>query len=53
MITNKIAKSILLNTRILMRFGGGHHHAPYDWRDDKGQNPDIFEDPRAIGIQPA
>lgn len=34
MLVNKIAKATLLQTRILMKFGGGHHHHVYDWRDD-------------------
>ncbi len=49
MLVNKIAKATLLQTRILMSFSGGHHHV-YDWRDDPKHNPDIYHDPRAVGI---
>lgn len=31
-------------------FSGGHHVAPYDWRDDHALNPHYEEDPRRTGI---
>lgn len=31
-------------------FSGGHHHKPYDWRDDHALNPFYEEDPRRMGI---
>ena len=39
MIVNRLSHRLLLNTKIMMRFGGGHHHV-YDWRDDHVANPD-------------
>lgn len=30
-------------------FSGGHHHKPYDWRDDHALNPYYELDPRAVG----
>ena len=36
-----------------MKFGGGHHHKVYDWRDDHNANPDFVRDPRAIGVKPS
>lgn len=30
-------------------FSGGHHHKPYDWRDDHALNPFYEQDPRALG----
>lgn len=53
MLVNTLAQKTLLQTKIIMRFGGGHHHAPYDWRDDHAKNPDLFYDPRMIGVKPA
>lgn len=41
MLVNKLARNIVLNTRILARFSGGHHHV-YDWRDDHAKNPDFY-----------
>lgn len=51
MLVNKLSQRMLLQTRILMRFSGGHHHVVYDWRDDVTKNPDFFEDPRRIGCE--
>lgn len=53
MIVNRLSGKILLQTRILMKFSGGHHHQVYDWRDDHAQNPDFYEDPRMIGVRRA
>jgi hypothetical protein len=30
-------------------FSGGHHHKPFDWRDDHTLNPYYEVDPRAVG----
>jgi hypothetical protein len=32
--------------KIARAFGGGHHPAKYDWRDDPQYNPDIVYNPR-------
>ena len=42
MIVNKLTHKMLLQTRVMMRFSGGHHHHVYDWRDDHTKNPDFF-----------
>jgi hypothetical protein len=31
-------------------FSGGHHHKPYDWRDDHALNPFYEADPKSLGI---
>lgn len=53
MIVNKLASRMLIQTRIMMKFSGGHHHHVYDWRDDHAQNPDFYDDPRMVGIRSA
>lgn len=53
MIVNKLSQHLLLQTRILMKFSGGHHEPVYDWRDDLTKNPDFYDDPRAIGVRDA
>jgi len=30
-------------------YGGHHHHARYDWRDDPKHNPDLYIDARDVG----
>lgn len=51
MLVNKLAHKMLLNTKIFMRFSGGHHEVVYDWRDDQTKNPDFYQDPRMIGCK--
>jgi len=53
MIVNKLASQMLLQTRVLMKFSGGHHHHVYDWRDDHAKNPDLYVDERMFGVKPA
>lgn len=53
MIVNKLASRALIQTRIMMKFSGGHHAPVYDWRDDHTQNPDFYEDPRMVGVRSA
>lgn len=49
---NRVSAKYLINTKLLMRFGGGHHHHPvYDWREDHLANPDYVKDPRTIGVK--
>lgn len=53
MIVNKLSSKMLLTSRVMIQFSGGHHHHVYDWRDDHAKNPDFFEDPRMVGVRKA
>lgn len=53
MLLNIITKRMTLSAKMTMKFSGGHHHHVYDWRDDHTKNPDLFDDPRTVNIQPA
>ena len=51
MIVNKVSRQLLLNGRVLARFGGGGHHHAYDWRDDRVANPDFEKSVREENVK--
>jgi hypothetical protein len=53
MLVNRLTHRMLLQTKLFMRFSGGHHETVYDWRDDHAKNIDLYDDPRMVGVRPA